>query len=170
MTKHKLSKWLKTNLKNNIKDTLEETMISLLQLNPPIKKTTVNKRKALQLSIKSLLRNNEKLQEEYETLNMWITVAEEVKENKRKLKVTETDRDIRSDEIEEQNLLQEAINSIKEIMIEEVEAKVKVNQDEVDQEGEIYYYSNDESESPPKRIKIEIEINRNDIHGGNLDK
>src|SRR6266540_1310605 len=157
MTKHKLSKWLKTNLKNNIKDTLEETMISLLQLNPPIKKTTVNKRKALQLSIKSLLRNNEKLQEEYETLNMWITVAEEVKENKRKLKVTETDRDIRSDEIEEQNLLQEAINSIKEIMIEEVEAKVKVNQDEVDQEGEIYYYSNDESESPPKRIKIEIE-------------
>lgn len=72
---------------------------------------------------------------------------------------TESDHDdIKSDE--EEKLLQEAIDSIKEAMTEEVEFE-----NQVDQEGEIYY-SDDESGSPPKRIKIEISWE--DIYGGTL--
>ncbi len=81
MTKHKLTNWLETNLKNNINNTLEETIQGLLRLNPPIKKSTVNKQKALRSSMKSLLSNNEKLRKEYDTLNKWLIE----KENKRKL-------------------------------------------------------------------------------------
>ncbi|CAI2180707.1 20509_t:CDS:2 [Funneliformis geosporum] len=70
----------------------------------------------------------------------------------------ETGRDIRNDENEKKNFSKEAIETIRETMIEEADS----NQDEDDQEGEKYYLD-DECESPPKRIKIEI--NWNDIHG-----
>jgi hypothetical protein len=72
---------------------------------------------------------------------------------------TETDHDDDVKSEEEEKLLQEAIDSIKEAMTKEVEAEDQ----KVNQEGEIYY-SDDESGSPPKRIKIEI--NWNDIYGG----
>ncbi|CAB4431470.1 unnamed protein product [Rhizophagus irregularis] len=72
---------------------------------------------------------------------------------------TETDNDnIKSDE--EEKLLQEAIDSIREAMTKEVEFE-----NQVDQEGEIYY-SDDESGSPPKRIKIEISWD--DIYEGKV--
>ncbi|GBB89598.1 hypothetical protein RclHR1_16320003 [Rhizophagus clarus] len=80
----KLSNWLKVNLKNNIVNTLEETIEGLFRLNPPIKKTVVNKKKALQSSMKNLLCNNEKLRNEYGTLNKWLIEKEE---KKRKLNV-----------------------------------------------------------------------------------
>ncbi|CAB4399271.1 unnamed protein product [Rhizophagus irregularis] len=72
---------------------------------------------------------------------------------------TETDNDnIKSDE--EEKLLQEAIDSIREAMTKVVEFE-----NQVDQEGEIYY-SDDESGSPPKRIKIEISWD--DIYEGKV--
>lgn len=80
----KLSNWLEVNLENNISNTLEGTIEGLLQLNPPIKKTVANKKKALQSSMKSLLSNKEKLQNKYEILNKWIIEKEE---KKRKLNI-----------------------------------------------------------------------------------
>jgi hypothetical protein len=87
-------------------------------------------------------------------------IRNDLKHNLEHSTTTETEHD---DKVEEDDLLQKA-DSVREEMIKEAEEEIETNvNQEVDQEGEIYY-SDDESGSPPKRIKIEI--NWNDIYGG----
>ncbi|CAG8749558.1 1039_t:CDS:1, partial [Racocetra persica] len=78
----KLSKWLKGNLKDNVKETFEATIEHLLKLNPPIKKG--NKRQALMSSLQALMKNDESVHEEYESLNAWVNVNNSEKEKKKK--------------------------------------------------------------------------------------
>ncbi|CAG8830507.1 166_t:CDS:2 [Gigaspora margarita] len=61
------------NLKDNIKETFEVTIEHLLKLKPPIKK---NKRQALVSSLQALMKNDESVCEEYESLNAWIVDKE----------------------------------------------------------------------------------------------
>ncbi len=91
----KLSKWLEKNLENNLKNTLEETIENLLQLDPSInKKASVNnQKKALTLSLKSLLKNNES-KKEYEPLCILFSISEKKQNNKRKLKIIEKENHI----------------------------------------------------------------------------
>ncbi|CAJ0877168.1 4525_t:CDS:1, partial [Entrophospora sp. SA101] len=73
----KLSKWLKGNLKDNVKETFEATIEHLLKLKPPIKKG--NKRQALMSSLQALMKNDESVREEYESLNAWVNVNNSVR-------------------------------------------------------------------------------------------
>ncbi|RHZ88869.1 hypothetical protein Glove_21g41 [Diversispora epigaea] len=69
----KLSKWLRGNLKDNVKETLGETIEHLLKLKPPVKK---NKRRALMSSLRDLMKKDEALRKEYESLDVWFTEKE----------------------------------------------------------------------------------------------
>ncbi|CAG8718280.1 10615_t:CDS:2, partial [Funneliformis caledonium] len=71
-------------------NTLEETIESLLLLDPPINKkaSASNQKKALTSSLKPLLKNEES-QKEYEPLRVLFSVPERKKDNKRKLKIIE---------------------------------------------------------------------------------
>src|SRR6185437_10526166 len=81
-TMTKLSKWLKGNLKDNVKETFEATIEHLLKLKPPVKKG--NKRQALMSSLQALMKNDESVREEYESLNAWVNVNNSEKEKKEK--------------------------------------------------------------------------------------
>ncbi|CAI2176881.1 11635_t:CDS:2 [Funneliformis geosporum] len=86
-----------------------------------------------------------------------VVMNEDIADNKNIAKeIKEMENQERS--VDKKLSFEEAIETIRETMIEEADS----NQDEDDQEGEKYYLD-DECESPPKRIKIEI--NWNDIHG-----
>ena len=79
----KLSKWLKTQLKdrNHVKGTLEETINHLLQLKPPVKKNT-EQTKALKSSLRDLLKKDKELCKENELLNTWLNVLENERKKK----------------------------------------------------------------------------------------
>ncbi|CAJ0828941.1 14764_t:CDS:1 [Entrophospora sp. SA101] len=83
----KLSKWLKGNLKDNVKETFEATIEHLLKLKPPIKKG--NKRQALMSSLQALMKNDESVREEYESLNAWVNVNNSEKEKEKNLKIVD---------------------------------------------------------------------------------
>ena len=79
----KLSKWLKTQLKDrdHVKGTLEETINHLLQLKPPVKKNT-EQTKALKSSLRDLLKKDKELCKENELLNTWLNVLENERKKK----------------------------------------------------------------------------------------
>ena len=60
---------LKGNLKDDVKETLEATIEHQQKL--PVKK---NKRQALMSSLRALMKNDEPVRKEYESLNAWLNV------------------------------------------------------------------------------------------------